>query len=89
MKVISIIFLIFFFGCSTKKNEDIWFRSNGEVATDAEMLQCFKQCSFDEILFNRLANSNINGDFDEAYTQLLDAIQCIEDSGYEKRISSK
>lgn len=86
MKVISFILLVFLFGCSTKKNEEMWFRSNGEMATDVEVLQCYKKCSLDDILFNRLANSGMNGDFDEAYAQLLDAVQCIEDSGYEKRV---
>lgn len=72
-----------------QKNEDVWFRSNGKVATNAEVSQCFKKCSFDDRLFNRLANSDINGDFDKAYIQLLDAVQCIKDAGYDKRISKK
>lgn len=87
MKYISFILLIFLFGCSIQKNEEMWFLSDGKVATDNEMLQCFKKCSFDNALFKRLANADINGDFDEAYTQLLNAVQCIEDSGYEKRVS--
>lgn len=86
MKVISLMLLVFLFGCSTQKNEAIWFLSSGEVATDAEIRHCLKKCSFDNVLFDRLANSDINGDFNEAYTQLLEAIQCIEDSGYEKRV---
>ncbi|AZL83553.1 hypothetical protein EIJ81_01435 (plasmid) [Aliivibrio salmonicida] len=86
MKYISFILLIFLFGCSIQKNEEMWFSSNGKVATDNEMLQCFKKCSFDNVLFKRLANADINGDFNEAYAQLLDAVQCIEHSGYEKRV---